>query len=57
MLEAIADPSHERHSELKEWLADDFKPNVVDVDGLSHDVADLARRWSRQPAVKPRRTA
>ena len=57
LLEAIADPSHERHSELKEWLADDFKPNVVDVDGLSHDVADLARRWSRQPAVKPRRTA
>ena len=57
LLEAIADPSHERHSELKEWLADDFKPNVVDVGGLSHDVADLARRWSRQPAVKPRRTA
>ena len=23
-LEAIADPSHERHRELKEWFADDF---------------------------------
>jgi hypothetical protein len=56
-LEAIADPSHERHRELKEWFADDFNPHVVDVDRLSEDVAELAQRWSRQPAVKRRRTA
>jgi hypothetical protein len=31
-LEAIADPSHEHHRELKEWFADDFNPHVVDVD-------------------------
>ena len=55
-LEAIADPSHERHRELKEWFADDFNPHVVDVDWLSEDVAELAQRWSRQPAVKRRRT-
>src|ERR1700756_884061 len=57
LLEALDDPSHERHSEFKEWLADDFNPHVVDVDRLSEDVADLAQRWSRQPAVKRRRTA
>jgi Plasmid pRiA4b ORF-3-like protein len=56
-LEAIADPKHERHRELKEWFADDFSPYVVDVDWLAEDVADLAQRWSRQPAVKRRRTA
>ena len=56
-LEAIADPSHERHRELKEWFADDFNPHVVDIDWLSEDVTDLAQRWSRQPAVKRRRTA
>jgi hypothetical protein len=56
-IEAIADPSHERHRELKEWFADDFNPHVVDIDWLSEDVADLAQRWSRQPAVKRRRTA
>lgn len=44
LLEAIANPSHERHSEFKEWLADDFNPHVVDVDWLSKDVADLAQR-------------
>ena len=57
LLEALDDPSHQRRSEFKEWLADDFNPHVVDVDRLSEDVADLAKRWSRQPAVKRRRTA
>src|SRR6266478_2428383 len=53
-LEAIADPNHERHRELKEWFADDFNPHVLDVDWLAEDVAALAERWSRQPAVKRR---
>jgi hypothetical protein len=56
-LEAIADPKHERHRELKEWFADDFNPHVVDVDWLAEDVAALAQRWSPQPTVKRRRTA
>jgi len=33
-LEAIGDPKHERHRELKEWFVDDFDPHVVDVDRL-----------------------
>jgi Plasmid pRiA4b ORF-3-like protein len=57
LLEALADPSHERHSELKEWFADDFNPHVVDVDRLSEKVAYLAEPWSRRPPVKRRRTA
>jgi hypothetical protein len=57
LLEALADPSHERHSESKEWLADDFNPHVVDVDWLSEDVAYLAEQWPRRPPVKRRRTA
>jgi len=57
LLEALDDPSHERHREFKEWLADDFNPHVVDVDRLSEDVAYLAEQWSRRPPVKRRRTA
>lgn len=57
LLEALADPSHERHGELKEWLADDFNPHVVDVDRLSEEVAYLAKPWSRRRPVKRRRTA
>jgi hypothetical protein len=56
-LEAIADPAHERHRDLKEWYADDFNPHVVDIDWLAKDVADLAQSWSRKPAAKRRRTA
>jgi hypothetical protein len=57
LLEALADPNHGRHGELKEWFADDFNPHVVDVDRLSEDVAYLAEQWPRRPAVKRRRTA
>ena len=57
LLEALADPSNERHGELKEWLDDDFDPHVVDVDRLSEDVAYLAEPWPRRPPVKRRRTA
>ena len=56
-LEAIADPKHERHRELKEWFADDFNPHVVDMDWLAEDVAAFAQRRLPQPTVKRRRTA
>ena len=41
----------------KNGSADDCNPHVVDVDWLAQGVAALAERWSRQPAVKRRRTA
>lgn len=55
-LEAIGNPKHERHAEFKEWLADDFDPNLVDTGWLAEEVTTLAKRWSRKPVVKrPRR--
>ena len=57
LLDAIHDPKHERHAELKEWIADDFDPNVVDAKGLAQEVAELAKRWSRKPAVRRPRHA
>jgi len=56
LLEALDDPSHKRHREFKEWVADDFNPLVVDVDRLSENVAYLAEEWPRRRAVKRRRT-
>ncbi|MCC6779305.1 MAG: plasmid pRiA4b ORF-3 family protein [Hyphomicrobiales bacterium] len=55
LLEALADPRHERHRELKDWLEDEFDPNVVDVDALANQVAALARHWSRKSPSKSRR--
>lgn len=56
-LEAISDPKHERHAEFKEWLSDDFDPNIVDAGWLAAEVAVLAKRWSRKPAAKRQRSA
>jgi hypothetical protein len=54
LLEAISDPDHERHAEFKEWIAEDFDPDVVDADGLGEQVAQLAKRWSRQAtSIRP----
>jgi hypothetical protein len=51
-LEAIADPKHERHVELADWLADDFDPKAVDAGQLAEAVASLAKSWSRKPRAK-----
>ena len=55
-LEAIGDPKHERHAEFKEWLSDDFNPNIVDPGWLAEEVAVLAKRWARKPAAKRQRS-
>jgi hypothetical protein len=57
LLEAIGDPKHERHAELKEWVEDDFDPNVVDADQLADALAALAKRWSRKSPAKRTRPA
>lgn len=52
LLEAINDPNHDRHAELSEWVADDFDPNVIDIEGLAAELAAIAKRWSRKAAGK-----
>jgi hypothetical protein len=57
MLEAIADPKHERHAELTEWIGDDFDPHGDQVEWLTAEVDARARKWSRKPAGKRSRRA
>ncbi|HXQ50423.1 MAG TPA: plasmid pRiA4b ORF-3 family protein [Stellaceae bacterium] len=57
LLQAISDPKHERHAELKEWIENDFDPNVVDTDRLADALTALAKRWGRKPATKRQRSA
>ena len=56
MLEALADPDHERHAEIREWVGDDFDPHAFDAEPLRANVAALAKRWSRKPAEKKPRS-
>ena len=55
LLAALRDPNHERHTEFKEWVADDFDPAVVDTEQLATNLAELVKRWSRKQAtMRPR---
>jgi hypothetical protein len=46
---ALADPNHERHTEMKEWCDADIDPAVAPVGRLASAVAALARKWNRKP--------
>ena len=35
MLNAIADPDHEMHEELSEWVGEDFDPEAFDRDQVN----------------------
>ena len=49
-VEAIADPKHPEHRELKDWYGGTFDPNTPPADELRLEVLKLAKRW------KPKKT-
>ncbi len=51
-LEALKDPNHERHQDVKEWWPDDFDPEEVPTEELKANIAYLAKRWKRKPRKK-----
>ena len=56
LLAAIKDPKHERHSELTEWIGDDFDPDADDASELTAQMASLAKSWFRKaPSKRSRR--
>ena len=44
-LDAIADPKHPEHENLKESFGDTFDPNQPETDELKLEVLKLAKRW------------
>jgi len=52
LLEAIKDPTHERHAELTEWIGDAFDPDADEAQWRTTEVEALAKKWSRKPAAK-----
>ena len=57
LIEALQDPHHERHAEMREWVGEEFDPQQFDAEALKADVAALAKRWSKKPASKKARPA
>lgn len=44
LLDAIGDPNHERHEELREWVGDEFDPESFSIDDINRTLAPLQRR-------------
>jgi len=55
-LDALSDPAHENHAEMKGWIGEAFDPTAVDVEALADDVAALAKAWTRKPTAKRTRS-
>jgi Plasmid pRiA4b ORF-3-like protein len=55
-LEAVADPDHEQHAESVTWVGGRFDPAVADTGRLTRAVATLAKRWSRTPTARRKRS-
>jgi hypothetical protein len=52
MLEAVVDPEHERHAELREWLGE-FDPEAFSVEAAEARLREwFAPKWTRRPRGK-----
>jgi hypothetical protein len=41
LLEAISDPNHDQHEEMRDWIGDDFDPEAFSVDKANRILAPL----------------
>ena len=46
LLDALADPNHEQHEEMRGWVGDDFNPQAFSVDEVNRKLAPRRRRSS-----------
>ncbi len=44
ILDALADPEHERHEEICEWIGEDFDPEAFSVDAVNKGLVPKRRR-------------
>jgi hypothetical protein len=44
LVEAITDPNHDRHEELRDWIGEDYDPQVFSVDEVNRRLRPLRRR-------------
>lgn len=51
-LEAIKDPSHERHEEFEAWAGGNYDPNKVDERRIEANLETLAKLWTPKPKAK-----
>ena len=50
-IEAMADPKHPKHRELKDWYGGTFDSNTPPADELRFEVLKLAKRWKSKKTI------
>ena len=53
-LEAVLDPHHPEHEEMRDWYGGDFKPDELDVESIELGLAIIADR--RRPGPRKKKT-
>lgn len=60
LVEALKDPDHAEHDEIKTWVGEGYDPEAFDLDAVNHDLALLSRparkTWAKRaptPADPP----
>jgi hypothetical protein len=43
LIEALADPEHDRHEEISEWISDDFDPQAFSVENVNRMLSPKSR--------------
>lgn len=46
LLDALADPNHEQHQEMRDWIGGDFDPQAFSVEEVNRKLAPKRRRSS-----------
>ena len=49
LLDALGDPTHEQHDELRDWVGDDYDPDVFSIEHANRELTPLRRR-QRKPS-------
>jgi hypothetical protein len=44
LLDAISNPNHDQHEELRDWVGDDFDPKAFSVDDVNRKLSPFHRR-------------
>lgn len=54
-LEAVTDPNHPEHAELRDWYHGEFDPNDPNQSALSDNLVKIARRLARKTSGRTRK--
>jgi hypothetical protein len=47
LLDALGDPTHEQHDELRDWVGDNYDPDVFSVEHVNRELTPLRRRQGK----------